>query len=267
LLQERLEMLKEFVGKAVTAFSIHPESFPDRSEYQAKFVASLKDLKHQLSEDEIPDAVVEAESLVNDSIEGLDDLTTMAQSLKDFSRLDRSPTDSFNVNDGLEKTLIIAKNALKHKVNIHKHYGEVPDIQCSPSKINQVFLNIITNASQAIEETGDVVIKTRLHDDDHVAISISDTGCGIPEENLAKIRDPFFTTKEVGTGTGLGLSIVDEIIRGHNGQLVIESEVGKGSCFTIVLPIKQQPLGESVDELEHDVFLESAESDEFAEAV
>ncbi len=265
LLQERLEMLKEFVGKAVVAFSIHPESFPDRSEYQAKFVASLKDLKHQLSEDEIPDAVVEAESLVSDSIEGLDDLTTMAQSLKDFSRLDRSPTDSFNVNDGLEKTLIIAKNALKHKVNIHKHLAEVPDIQCSPSKINQVFLNIITNASQAIEETGDVVIKTRLHDDDHVAISISDTGCGIPEENLAKIRDPFFTTKEVGTGTGLGLSIVDEIIRGHNGQLLIESEVGKGSCFTIVLPIKQQPLGESVDGLEHDVLL--AESDEFAEAV
>jgi two-component system NtrC family sensor kinase len=265
LLQERLEILREFVAKAVAAFSIRPEDYPDRSEYQSKFVGSLKTLKQQLTEDEIPDAVVEAESLVSDSIEGLDDLTTMAQSLKDFSRLDRSPVDSFNVNDGIEKTLVIAKNALKHKVNIHKHFGEVPEIQCSPSKINQVFLNIITNASQAIEETGEVVIKTGLHDDDHVAVTISDTGCGITEENLSKIRDPFFTTKEVGSGTGLGLSIVDEIIRGHNGQLLIESEIGKGSCFTIVLPIKQtEQHVESTDELENDAMLES---DDLAEAV
>jgi len=264
LLQERLEMLREFVGKAVTAFSIRPEEFPDRSEYQTEFVSSLKDLKQQLTEDEIPDAVVEAESLVNDSIEGLDDLTTMAQSLKDFSRLDRSPTDNFNVNDGIEKTLVIAKNALKHKVTIHKHLGEVPDIQCSPSKINQVFLNIITNASQAIEDNGEVVIKTSLHDEDHVAVMISDTGSGISEENLTKIRDPFFTTKEVGSGTGLGLSIVDEIVRGHHGQLLIESELGKGSCFTIVLPLKQpqNPLLETPDE--QDGMLGS---DEFAEAV
>ena len=86
---------------------------------------------------------------------------------------------------------------------------------------------------------GEIVITTELHDDDRVAIRIADTGCGIPEENLAKIRDPFFTTKEVGTGTGLGLSIVDEIIRSHNGDLLVESVVGKGSVFTVVLPIKR----------------------------
>ena len=93
-----------------------------------------------------------------------------------------------------------------------------------------MFLNIITNASQAIESFGEIAITTRLHDANHVAIRISDTGCGIPEENLSKIRDPFFTTKEVGTGTGLGLSIVDEIIRSHQGQLLVESQVGKGWC-------------------------------------
>jgi signal transduction histidine kinase len=181
----------------------------------------------------------EAQDLARDSIGGLADLTEMAQSLKDFSRLDRAPVASFDVNAGLDKTLVIAKNIVKHKANVRKFYGEIPEIQCSPSQINQVFLNIITNAAQAIETQGEIVITTRLHDANRVAIQISDTGCGIPEENLSKIRDPFFTTKEVGTGTGLGLSIVDEIIRSHHGELLVESEVGKGSVFTVVLPIKQ----------------------------
>ncbi len=102
-----------------------------------------------------------------------------------------------------------------------------------------MFLNIITNAAQAIETQGEIAITTKLHGSNHVAIRIADTGCGIPEENLSKIRDPFFTTKEVGTGTGLGLSIVDEIIRSHYGELQIESVVGKGSAFTVILPIKR----------------------------
>jgi signal transduction histidine kinase len=138
----------------------------------------------------------------------------------------------------MDKTLLIAKNVVKHKADVRKFYGEVPEIECSPSQINQVFLNIITNAAQAIEDYGEIVITTRLHDERHVAIRIADTGCGIPEENFAKIRDPFFTTKEVGTGTGLGLSIVDEIIRSHGGDLLVESKVGKGSAFTVILPIK-----------------------------
>jgi signal transduction histidine kinase len=172
----------------------------------------------------------------------------MAQSLKDFSRLDRAPISNFDVNAGLDKTLLIAKNVVKHKANVRKFYGEVPEIQCSPSQINQVFLNIITNAAQAIETEGEIVITTRLHDESHVAIRIADTGCGIPKENLSKIRDPFFTTKEVGTGTGLGLSIVDEIIRSHHGELLVESQVGKGSAFTVVLPIKQTAAAKQTDE-------------------
>src|SRR5262249_54866459 len=105
-------------------------------------------------------------------------------------------------------------------------------------------------AAQAIETQGEIAITTRLHDANHVAIRISDTGCGIPEENLSKIRDPFFTTKEVGTGTGLGLSIVDEIIRSHHGDLLIESEVGKGSAFTVVLPIKQTAQAQPAEDAE-----------------
>jgi signal transduction histidine kinase len=129
---------------------------------------------------------------------------------------------------------------VKHKVEIVKQYGNVPEVSCSPSKINQVFLNLISNAAQAIESQGTITLSTQRHDDHHVAFCIRVTGSGIPAEIIDKIRDPFFTTKEVGSGTGLGLSIVDEIIRSHGGDLTVESEVGKGSAFTVILPIKDQ---------------------------
>ncbi len=239
LIQERLEMLKVFIERIVHSFSLKAHDFEDRADYQTTFVGALKGIKAHLAQEEIEDSLLEAESLLSDSIEGLNELTHMAQSLKDFSRLDRAPIDSFDVNEGLEKTLVIAKNVLKYKATVHKHYGDLPRIQCSPSQINQVFLNILTNAAQAIEDTGDLIITTKRRDDNNVAVTITDSGCGIPAENLEKIRDPFFTTKEVGTGTGLGLSIVDEIIRAHRGELLIESELGKGSSITLVLPIKQ----------------------------
>jgi two-component system NtrC family sensor kinase len=238
LIQERIALTRDFVRRCRKAFSIRPEEFEDRSEYQATFVAALKDLKTILRDEDLEANLEEAQDLVRDSIAGLSELTDMAQSLKDFSRLDRAPVASFDVNAGIDKTLTIAKNIVKNKAEVRKFYGEIPEIECSPSQINQVFLNIVTNAAQAIANHGEIVITTRLNDPDHVSIRFSDTGCGIPPENLGKIRDPFFTTKEVGTGTGLGLSIVDEIIRSHGGELLIESEVGKGSVFTVILPIK-----------------------------
>ena len=252
LIRERLEPLREFIAACVSAFSIKSEDFADRAEYQARFVGALRDVKILLRDGELDAAIEEIQDLTRDSIAGLGELTEMAQSLKDFSRLDRAPIASFDVNAGLEKTLLIAKNIVKHKATVNKVYGEIPEIECSPSQINQVFLNIITNAAQAIETTGDIIIETKLYDPEHVAIRISDTGCGIPEENLGKIRDPFFTTKEVGTGTGLGLSIVDEIIRSHYGELQVESVVGKGSTFTVILPIKrpeprEQYMAEALD--------------------
>ena len=247
LIQERIGLMRRFITTCLGAFGIKSEDFPDRAEYQARFVTALKDVKIMLRDEDLEASLGEAEDLARDSIAGLSELTEMAQSLKDFSRLDRAPIANFDVNAGLDKTLLIAKNVIKHKANVRKFYGEIPEIQCSPSQINQVFLNIITNAAQAIETQGEVVITTKLHDANHVAIRIADTGCGIPEENLAKIRDPFFTTKEVGTGTGLGLSIVDEIIRSHHGELLVESQVGKGSAFTVVLPIKQAPAASQAD--------------------
>ena len=262
LIQERVMTARDFVHHCLEAFSIKPDSYPDRSEYQTAFVAALKDVKTMLRDNDLEASLEEAQDLVRDSIAGLSELTEMAQSLKDFSRLDRAPVASFDVNAGLDKTLTIAKNIVKSKADVRKFYGQIPEIECSPSQVNQVFLNLITNAAQAIEKHGEIVIDTRLHEADHVAIRISDTGCGISAENLGKIRDPFFTTKEVGTGTGLGLSIVDEIIRSHHGELLIESQVGKGSSFTVILPIKHGAQAAPETPVDEQALAEPAEADD-----
>lgn len=242
LIKERLEGITEFVKQVEETLALVRGPETDKRRFQE----GLKTVHNLVSQGGIPEDVEDCMGLIQDSVEGLEQLSDMAQGLKDFSRLDRAPVAKYNVNDGLDKTLLIAKNSLKRKVNIHKHYGDVPDITCAPSQINQIFLNLITNAAQAIENTGDVVITTKVIDDLKVSISIADTGCGIPDEILAKIRDPFFTTKDVGVGTGLGLSIVEKIVSDHSGELQIKSEVGKGSAFTVILPVNP-PLAGSAD--------------------
>lgn len=244
LIQERLDELSEFLtGLRET---LDKAKGPDRD--QAAFISGLKKVDKKLQDDGLGDDVEDCRALITDSIEGLEQLSEMALSLKDFSRLDRAPVAKYHVNEGLDRTLLIAKNTLKHKVRIIKQYGEVEQITCSPSQINQVFLNLITNAAQAIESEGDIAISTS-QDEAHVRVTIADNGSGIPEDILEKIRDPFFTTKQVGEGTGLGLAIVEKIIESHGGELQIESEVGKGSAFTVVLPRKAtgQPMVEDDD--------------------
>lgn len=239
VVQERLEALSDFCDIAESMIG----AVRSKTEVKEAVSRGLVDM-HKMIEDGMKDDLDEARDLTQDSIDGLEELTELAQSLKDFSRLDRSRHGEFNVNEGLDKTLLILKNKLKNKVTVHKHYGDVPVIHCSPSQINQVFLNLITNASDAIAESGEILVKT-WQDASSVCIGISDTGCGIPDDVMAKVRDPFFTTKEVGKGTGLGLSIVDRIVSSHGGELRVESEAGKGTAVTIVLPIK--PAMESAD--------------------
>ena len=124
---------------------------------------------------------------------------------------------------------------LKDKIQIIKEYGNIPQINCYPNQLNQVFINILTNAAQAIDDKGTIKIETFQHNGE-VYIKISDTGSGIPPEYLTKIFDPGFTKKGVGVGTGLGLSTSYNIIQSHNGEIQVESEVGKGTTFTIILP-------------------------------
>lgn len=242
VLQERMQVVSEFCDIAETMV----EAVKSREGVKEAVSRGVIDFQKILN-DGFRDDIDEAKDLIEDSIEGLEELTELAQSLKDFSRLDRARHGEFNVNDGLDKTLLIAKNKLKTKVTVHKYYGDVPPIHCSPSQINQIFLNLLTNAADAIEESGDVVLRTEA-DGDKVRISVADTGSGIPPDVMSKIRDPFFTTKEVGKGTGLGLSIVDQIVTAHGGELLIESEVGNGTTVTLILPVVSiAPLEEEED--------------------
>ena len=198
----------------------------------------LENKRHLLDPEIITENAQEIAELSNDSVEGLHQISELVQSLKDFSRLDRAAEDRFNVVDGIEKTLVITKNLWKYGIEIDKDFNTVPDIFCSPSRLNQVFINLITNAVQAMDGKGKLAISTSSRGD-WVEITMQDTGCGIPEENLTKIMDPFFTTKPVGKGTGLGLSIVHQIIEEHEGQLLVDSKVGAGTRFTLGFPVRR----------------------------
>lgn len=231
VIQERLDIASELCDVAESMLT----GIRTRSSLKESLRRGLQDM-HRLMKRGMKEDIEEAKDLVQDSIDGLDELTTLAQGLKDFSRLDRARNGKFNVNEGLDKTLLIVRNKIKHKATVHKHYGDVPAILCSPSQVNQIFLNLITNAADSLTEDGEIVLHTWA-ENDCVEISISDTGSGIPEDILPRIRDPFFTTKDVGDGTGLGLSIVDQIVAAHGGKLQIDSMPGKGTTVTVTLPI------------------------------
>nr|WP_198983482.1 ATP-binding protein [Herbaspirillum sp. ASV7] len=174
--------------------------------------------------------------LLGESNEGLQRVRNIVQSLKDFSRTGESNWQMADLHQGLDSTLNIANNELKYKVSVVKHYGELPMVKCLASELNQVFMNLLVNAAQAISDKGIVTIRTgRIGD--KVSISISDTGHGIKPENLNRIFEPFFTTKPVGSGTGLGLSLSYGIIKKHGGHIHVHSETGQGTTFTIELPI------------------------------
>ena len=165
-------------------------------------------------------------------------ITRIVKSLKNFARLDEMEFQKTDIHEGIESTLTLVYHELKNKVTVNKEYGDIPQIYCFPNELNQVFINLLLNASHSIKDKGTITIKTST-DGSQVFISIADTGIGIPQDNLKKIFDPGFTTKGVGVGTGLGLSISYNIIKKHKGEIKVSSEVGRGTEFTIILPVKQ----------------------------
>ncbi len=186
------------------------------------------------------------QGLFDDSKEGLERITNIIQNLRDFSRVDQAEDFAeYNLNDGIESTLMVANNEIKYDANVRTEFSEVPLILCNSGQINQVFLNIFVNAAQAVkslerDKKGTITIKT-YSTDGHVVCEICDDGPGIPPDKLSKVFDPFFTTKPVGKGTGLGLSVsYDLIVNKHKGEFVVDSTVGKGTTFTIRLPIKSE---------------------------
>ncbi|MGH8461288.1 MAG: DAHL domain-containing protein [Stenotrophobium sp.] len=224
------------LGKAQTRALTLMTSETATDEEVAKALGEAQALGESINSEELAG---DLDNLLADTDHGLVQIGELVSSLKDFSRVDRSRTDLFNVNDGLDSALKIANNLLKHRVEVIKSYGELPKIECSPSQLNQVFLNLLTNAAQAIDGSGKIYLHTTASTAG-VNIHVLDTGCGMPEEVRERIFEPFYTTKPVGKGTGLGLSIVYRIIQDHGGNIEVRSTPGKGSDFKIHLPLKQR---------------------------
>ncbi len=185
-------------------------------------------------------------ALLQESGEGTERVLKIVQDLKTFSRSDSTVLEQADINQCLDSTITIIWNQIKYVADLVRNYSELPRVLCNAQQLNQVFLNLLVNASHAIQAKGEqyqgtVTVSTRA-DHEYVYIAVSDTGCGMTEELQRKIFDPFFTTKEVGKGTGLGLSISYEIIKKHGGELTVASVPGEGSTFTVRLPIKDQNL-------------------------
>jgi two-component system NtrC family sensor kinase len=178
--------------------------------------------------------------LIKESKEGINRVGQIVKDLKDFSRVDSNQEWQWtNLQQGIESTLNIVANELKYKADVVKAYQPLPDIECLPSQINQVIMNLIVNASQAMgPQRGTITLRTGV-EGERVWIEVADTGCGIAPDSLKKIFDPFFTTKPVGQGTGLGLSLSYGIVKKHRGDISVRSELGVGSTFRVELPIHQ----------------------------
>jgi signal transduction histidine kinase len=182
-------------------------------------------------------------TLIDNFTEGARRINTIVSDLRSFSRLDADTVSEIDVHAALEMSLNLLRNQYKDRVEIHREYGAIPKIHGFSGKLNQVFMNLLSNAFHAVQEKGDVWIRTRC-DGGAVEIEVEDNGAGIPKEHLNRIFEPFFTTKPVGQGTGLGLSISYGIIEQHHGRIQVASSTGKGSVFVVRLPIFQEKAAE-----------------------
>lgn len=194
------------------------------------------------------------DALLGESIDGSKRVKDIVQGLKSFSRVDESQVKDANINDCLDATLKVVWNELKYKCVVYKQYGELPELLCNPGQLNQVFMNLFVNAADAIatryeDGQGDIMIKT-WDDAENVYVSVSDTGSGMTDKQVEKIFDPFYTTKPVGKGSGLGLAISYGIIQKHGGNIAVETEVGRGTTFTITLPKSYPHISDTTDTLD-----------------
>jgi signal transduction histidine kinase len=237
------ETLEGYMEKILTLLDIY-DQLAQRVEssdkdHRLRTLAKIKELKEKMRFDFI---LKDLAGLFEDSKEGLERVTKIIQNLRDFSRVDQAgDLARYNINDGITATLTVARNEIKYRAEVKTEFGNASEIFCNPGQINQVFLNILVNAAQAIESqeregTGHISITT-YEADGYVVCEIQDDGPGIPPDKLRKVFDPFFTTKPAGKGTGLGLSVsYDIIVNKHKGQLSVESKEGQGTKFTIKLP-------------------------------
>lgn len=176
--------------------------------------------------------------LITESVDGTNRVRRIVQDLRDFSRSGEDKLELADLHAGLESTLNVVWNEIKYKAEVRREFSELPLVECRISQINQVFMNLLVNAAQAIRDRGTITLRSG-QDGDLVWVAVADTGQGIPPEILTRIFDPFFTTKPVGKGTGLGLSVSYGIVEKHGGRIDVLSEPGQGSTFTVWLPIRK----------------------------
>ncbi|MFA6311062.1 MAG: ATP-binding protein [Sterolibacterium sp.] len=197
-------------------------------------LAAVRELKQRKDFDFLRDDIPK---LIAESQDGLARVTTIVKDLKGFSRADDANWQWADLRSGLESTLNMVWNELKYHCTVHKDYGDLPELWCLPSQLNQVFMNLLVNAGQAIAGKGEINIATGQRGEE-VFVAINDTGCGISPEGRRRLFEPFFTTKPEGKGTGLGLSLAFNIVQKHGGRIEVDSTPGKGSTFTVWLPVK-----------------------------
>jgi two-component system NtrC family sensor kinase len=177
--------------------------------------------------------------LTNSCLDGANRTKDIVTGLRTFSRMDESVFKYTDLHEGIKSTVRLLNTEFKNRIIVHQEFGEIPEVECSPTQINQVFMNLLANAAQAIVGRGNIWIRTRVVRDS-VEVQIEDSGAGMSSETVSQIFDPFFTTKKVGEGTGLGLSIAYGLIQKHNGKIDVKSQLGKGTVFTVVIPISQR---------------------------
>lgn len=225
-----LESYLKDIFKLLDAYATLEDACPQAG----AVLASILQMKQQMEIDYVRTDTLQ---LLSESRDGLGRVTRIVSDLKNFSRAESNNWQWADLHKGLDSILTIVWNEIKYHCTLNKDYGDIPEVYCIPSQIDQVFLNLLVNAAQATPEKGEITLRSRQVGG-QVCISIADTGTGIAAENLPRIFDPFFTTKPVGKGTGLGLSIVYGIVHKHGGRIEVESTVGKGTTFTVWLPIK-----------------------------
>lgn len=231
-ISSNLGTLNKYVDRLAEFISSSDQVLAECSENPG--VKSLKETRKKLKIDYILD---DARQLIIESQDGAGRVRRIVQDLKSFSRVDQAESALVNLNEALETTINIAWNEIKYVATLNRAFDDIPEILCFPQQLNQVFLNLLINAAHAMEgRQGAISIRTWSEGTD-VLVSVTDTGCGIPEEIRQRIFEPFFTTKEVGKGTGLGLSISYDIVRKHGGEIHVESEIGCGTTFTVRLPV------------------------------
>lgn len=184
----------------------------------------------------------EANRVINN---GTTRVTSIVRRLRSFTRIDEAERTMADVNEGIEDTLTLIDHEIRHTIRVVKNFGKLPPLLCYPGQLNQVFLNLLVNSKQAMENGGEITITTSA-DQECIRIDFADTGKGISPEQLEMIFEPGFTTKSVAVGTGLGLFIVKSIVRAHGGSISVKSEIGKGTTFTIELPIDQSGVNDCV---------------------